>query len=63
MITHPGGKPMCPVEDQLRKTGEQDEPHHCYLRIIDHIDHDDHDDHDDIGFRQIPTMTNDIDDE
>ena len=34
MITHPGGKPMCPVEDQLRKTGEQDEPHHCYLSII-----------------------------
>ena len=22
---------MCPVEDQLRKTREQDEPHHCYL--------------------------------
>ena len=25
---------MCPVEDQLCKTGEQDEPHHCYLSII-----------------------------
>ena len=23
---------MCPVEDQLRKTGEQDKPHHCNLR-------------------------------
>ena len=34
MITHPGGKPMCPVEDQLCKPGEQDEPHHCDLRSI-----------------------------
>ena len=31
---YPGGKPMCPVEDQLCKTGEQDEPHHCDLRSI-----------------------------
>ena len=38
---------MCPVEDQLCKPGEQDEPHHCDLRSIDHIDHDDHDDIDD----------------
>ena len=25
---------MCPVEDQLRKTREQDEPHHCYLMMM-----------------------------
>ena len=31
---YPGGKPMCPVEDQLCKPGEQDEPHHCDLRSI-----------------------------